>query len=121
MNGELASSSTPESIRAIVAHTDLAKQRAVKDVLAGAPDIVVAAAAQDVAADVEVTLFRRAQRLLSSVEWDVLDLLCDGLPTRAIESSLALSEGTVDDRLKIVLEKLGVKSSVQAPARAQSS
>jgi DNA-binding NarL/FixJ family response regulator len=121
MNGELASSSTPEPIRAIVAHTDPAKQRAVNDVLAGAPDIVAAADAQDVAADVELTLFRRPQRSLSSDEWDVLELLCDGMPIRAIECSLALSEGTVDDRLKIVLEKLGVKSYVQAPARTQRS
>lgn len=56
---------------------------------------------------------------LTSREWEVLDLLCDGLGTDVVAGRLFLSEETVRSHVKNILRKLGVRSRGEAVARAR--
>lgn len=51
---------------------------------------------------------------LTDREWEVLDLLCDGLSTDEVADQLVLSTETVRSHIKHVLRKLGVSSRRQA-------
>jgi DNA-binding NarL/FixJ family response regulator len=56
---------------------------------------------------------------LTSREWEVLDLLCEGCATDVIADRLFLSEETVRSHVKNILRKLGVRSRSDAVARAR--
>jgi DNA-binding NarL/FixJ family response regulator len=56
---------------------------------------------------------------LTSREWEVLDLLCEGSATDVIAGRLFLSEETVRSHVKNILRKLGVRSRSEAVARAR--
>ncbi|RME32185.1 MAG: DNA-binding response regulator [Thermoflexia bacterium] len=51
---------------------------------------------------------------LTEREWEVLGLMVEGMSNRGIACFLALSEHTVEKHVGRVLEKLGVKSRVEA-------
>jgi DNA-binding NarL/FixJ family response regulator len=51
---------------------------------------------------------------LTPREWEVLDLLCDGLSTDGIADRLFLSDETVRSHVKKILRKLGVRSRGEA-------
>ncbi|MCW2957753.1 MAG: response regulator transcription factor [Solirubrobacterales bacterium] len=61
---------------------------------------------------------RPVRSTLSGREWEVLDMLCEGLGTEAIADDLVLSVETVRSHVKSVLRKLGVSSRVEAIAVA---
>src|SRR5688572_11503896 len=56
---------------------------------------------------------------LTAREWEVLDLLCQGLSTEEIADTLVLSAETVRSHVKSVLRKLRVGSRREAIAAAQ--
>lgn len=56
---------------------------------------------------------------LTDREWEVLDLLCDGLSTDEVAERLVLSTETVRSHIKHLLRKLGVSSRSQAVVLAQ--
>ncbi|HEU4707623.1 MAG TPA: response regulator transcription factor [Solirubrobacterales bacterium] len=56
---------------------------------------------------------------LTRREWDVLELLCDGLDTRRIAERLAVSPVTVRRHLSEVVRKLGVNNRAEAVARVE--
>jgi two-component system, NarL family, response regulator LiaR len=51
---------------------------------------------------------------LTTREWEVLDLLCDGASTESIADALVVSSETVRSHVKSILHKLGVKSRKEA-------
>lgn len=51
---------------------------------------------------------------LTSREWEVLDLLCDGRSTDAVATELVLSVETVRSHIKSILRKLDVRSREEA-------
>jgi two-component system NarL family response regulator len=55
---------------------------------------------------------------LSARELEVLGLLCDGLANRDIATALFISENTVRNHVRNILEKLGLTSRMQAVAYA---
>jgi DNA-binding NarL/FixJ family response regulator len=57
----------------------------------------------------------------SEREWEVLRLMADGLPTRAIAERLGISEVTVRRHVSTVVEKLGVTSRAAAVELFRSS
>ena len=57
---------------------------------------------------------------LTTRQWEVLDLLCEGASTDAIASTLFLSEETVRSHIKHTLRTLGVRSRKEAVAVAAS-
>jgi NarL family two-component system response regulator LiaR len=66
---------------------------------------------------------RPVRSTLTSREWEVLDLLCDGLDTAAIADSLVLSPETVNSHIKSVKRKLGArtrKDAVEATRRLRA-
>lgn len=65
-------------------------------------------------------LFARASGL-SSRETEILDLLAVGLDTREIAGALFLSEHTVNDHVKSMLAKTGVRTRSHLLARARGS
>ena len=56
---------------------------------------------------------------LTSREWEVLDLLCQGKDTKQIAETLVLSEETVYSHAKNLLRKLDVHSRKEAIEAAQ--
>ncbi|HEX6391515.1 MAG TPA: response regulator transcription factor [Solirubrobacteraceae bacterium] len=65
------------------------------------------------------TGLRPVRSPLTAREWEVLDLLCQGLTTEDIADTLVLSAETVRSHVKSVLRKLGVSSRQEAIAAAQ--
>ncbi len=55
---------------------------------------------------------------LTSREWEVLDLMCEGCSTEDIADALVLSTETVRSHIKNLLRKLGVRSRQAAIAEA---
>lgn len=58
-------------------------------------------------------------RRLTARELEVLALLCEGLPNKVIQRRLAIGSGTVKCHVGSILNKLGVKSRLQAVVAAQ--
>jgi len=56
---------------------------------------------------------------LTSREWEVLDLMCDGNTTDEIAEALVLSPETVRSHVKNILRKLGVRSRADAILEAR--
>jgi DNA-binding NarL/FixJ family response regulator len=62
---------------------------------------------------------RPVRSALTAREWEVLDLLCQGLSTEDMADSLVLSSETVRSHIKSILRKLRVSSRGEAVAMAQ--
>jgi DNA-binding NarL/FixJ family response regulator len=63
--------------------------------------------------------FRPVHSPLTTREWEVLDLVCEGKTTDEIAESLVVSSETVRSHVKRILRKLGVKSRQEATAAAR--
>jgi len=62
---------------------------------------------------------RPVKSVLTSREWEILDLMCAGAATRDISEILFVSEDTVYSHIKSVLRKLGVHSRAEAVSAAE--
>ena len=62
------------------------------------------------------TGLRPVRSPLTSREWEVLDLMCEGQSTEDIAENLVLSSETVRSHVKSILRKLGVGSRAEAVA-----
>lgn len=67
----------------------------------------------------QVAFRRRGAAELSSREWEVLDLLCQGLGTSEIAERLSLSPVTVRRHVSATIRKLGVADRTEAVALAE--
>ena len=67
----------------------------------------------------DVSGIRPVRSTLTAREWEVLDLLCEGMSTDGIADRLVLSAETVRSHVKSVLRKLGVRSRGEAVAAAR--
>jgi two-component system, NarL family, response regulator LiaR len=56
---------------------------------------------------------------LTTREWEVLDLICDGTTTESIADALVVSAETVRSHVKSILHKLGVNSRKEAADAAR--
>jgi DNA-binding NarL/FixJ family response regulator len=65
------------------------------------------------------TGIRPVRSTLTEREWEVLDLLCQGMSTHEIATALVLSSETVRSHVKHVLRKLRVRSRGEAVAAAR--
>jgi DNA-binding NarL/FixJ family response regulator len=90
-------------------HLLLADEPAWRE-LAGAIERFLAADAQPAAAPTEE---------LTAREREVLELLAQGLPNKAIGSHLGISEATARNHVSAILAKMGVRSRAQAIVRAR--
>jgi DNA-binding NarL/FixJ family response regulator len=63
---------------------------------------------------------RPAQSALTTRQWQVLDLLCQGASTERIAATLVLSDLTVRSHIKQILRRLGVHSRREAVAKAET-
>lgn len=63
--------------------------------------------------------FRPVHSPLTTREWEVLDLVCEGKGTDEIADVLVVSPETVRSHVKHILRKLGVKSREEATAAAR--
>jgi two-component system, NarL family, response regulator LiaR len=60
------------------------------------------------------TGIRPVRSPLTTREWEILDLLCQGRDTASMAAELVLSEQTVESHLKSVKRKLGVRTRAEA-------
>jgi DNA-binding NarL/FixJ family response regulator len=68
----------------------------------------------------EATIGMRPVRSpLTAREWEVVDLLCQGLGTDEMAEALVVSTETVRSHVKHILRKLGARSRAEAVAAAQ--
>lgn len=91
--------------------------RAVRAVAAGKPYLSLAA----VRRLASVRLSARSRPDLTAREADVLTCLAKGLSNRAIGEDLGLSPSTVGNHIRRILEKLGVRSRLEALVAAQQA
>jgi ATP/maltotriose-dependent transcriptional regulator MalT len=61
---------------------------------------------------------QRQRQMLTPREFEVLALLCEGLPNKLIERRLGIGAGTVKCHVANILSKLGVASRLQAVIEA---
>ena len=62
---------------------------------------------------------RPVRSSLTTREWEILDLLCDGYSTEGIADTLILSQETVRSHVKNTLRKLGVRTREAAVEKAR--
>jgi NarL family two-component system response regulator LiaR len=101
--------SLPRAVRAVAAGEPAVSRRLVRTLI----ERLRAVPASDVG-------LRPVRSPLTTRQWEVLDLLCDGASTEAIAASLYLSEETVRSHIKHILRTVGVRSRKEAVAAAAS-
>jgi two-component system, NarL family, response regulator LiaR len=97
----------------------VALQRVVRAVMRGevvAPRSLTPALIEFARSDVGI---RPVRSVLTSREWEVLDLMTTGASTHEISDELVISLETVQSHIKHILRKLGVHSRGEAIARAR--
>jgi DNA-binding NarL/FixJ family response regulator len=62
--------------------------------------------------------YRPVRSPLTTREWEIFDLLCDGLPLGEVGDRLAISRETVRTHVRNVMRKLGARSRAEAVAKA---
>jgi DNA-binding NarL/FixJ family response regulator len=98
-----------------------AMARAVRAVVAGEPAIsrhLVRALVDALREGGERARLRPVRSPLTSREWEVLDLLCEGYGTAAIAHRLVISPETVRSHVKRMNRKLGVSTREEAVVAA---
>jgi DNA-binding NarL/FixJ family response regulator len=62
--------------------------------------------------------YRPVRSPLTTREWEIFDLLCDGLPPAEVGDRLVISRETVRTHVRNVMRKLGTRSRAEAIAKA---